>query len=393
MALWCSSGCRTGPAVTGPLRAIWVTRFDYKTPEDVEGIIANCDEAGFDTVLFQVRGNGTVFYPSEIEPWAEQFDFTDPGFDPLALALEEAHRRDMQLHAWVNVMPAWRGPSEPAIQQQLYHARPEWFWYDRDGNRQPLVHQVDDRTRAWYVSLNPCLPEVRDYLVSVFRELVENYDIDGLHMDYIRFPNERVVRGEQIPDYPHDARTLQLYREETGLDPDEDQQAWNEWRSKQVTALVGQVHQMMRRTRPEAVLSAAVGSVPQRALTHFQHTKQWIQKGIIDTVFLMNYTGDPETFRQRLEAWSSDIDRVRIVPGLWLDRKLEAQDSAAVAREEIEAARQATGSFCVFAYSLLFDSVNAEPGLASESMNATRAVRREALIPFLQELAESSRTE
>ncbi|MCH7812405.1 MAG: family 10 glycosylhydrolase [Planctomycetes bacterium] len=384
-----STGCQTGPQTTGPMRAIWVTRYDYTTADEVTEIIDNCAEAGFNAVLFQVRGNGTVFYPSKIEPWAEQLDYTDPGFDPLALAVEQAHSRGIELHAWVNVMPAWRGPNEPGIENQLYFTHPEWFWYDPDGNRQPLLHQVGERKRGWYASLNPCLPVVRDYLVEVFAELVGNYDVDGLHLDYIRFPNERVVPGEKMPDYPHDERTLQLYRQDTGLAPGDDAEAWNRWRSAQVTELVAQIHAMMRRTNPDAVLSAAVGSVPARALTHFQDSKTWIQRGIIDTVFLMNYTGDVEKFKSRLTAWEPDLDQTRLVPGLWFDEKLEADQSAAVAMREIEVALEMSGNFCVFAYSSLFDSGNKQVGPRGDQAAQKRALRRETLFPFLRGLASA----
>ena len=135
------------------------------------------------------------FYPSKIEPWAEQFDYQDPGYDPLATALREAHARDMELHAWMNIMPAWRGTKPPTCPDQIYNTHPEWFWYDQHGNRQALSR--------FYVSLNPCLPEVREYLVRVLEEVVANYPIDGIHMDYIRFPSEppATPRGSGI-DYP-----------------------------------------------------------------------------------------------------------------------------------------------------------------------------------------------
>jgi uncharacterized lipoprotein YddW (UPF0748 family) len=168
------TGCQSAPKVLDPMRAVWVTRSDYRTADDIDRVMDNCD----------------------------------PGYDPLAVAVHEAHRRGLALHAWVNVMPAWSGDGPPPIRNQLYHTRPHWFWYDATGKRQPITHRVGDRTRNWYVSLNPCLPEVRQYLVAVMREIVANYPVDGLHLDYIRFPNEAVVPGEQVPDYPRDRRTL-----------------------------------------------------------------------------------------------------------------------------------------------------------------------------------------
>ena len=182
-----SSGChgrRSGLARgygSEPIRAIWVTRWDYKTPGDIARVMDNCKVAGFNTVLFQVRGNGTAFYRSRIEPWADELGGRDPGFDPLAIAIEEAHRRGLSLHAWVNVIPGWRGDTPPTNPRQRYNAHADWFWRDAAGRRQPL---------GWYVSLNPCYPKVRRYLTAVMQEIVANYPVDGLHLDYIRFPNE-----------------------------------------------------------------------------------------------------------------------------------------------------------------------------------------------------------
>ena len=80
-----SCGCSSRAKV--PIRkALWITRWDYLTEQQVRTCIANAARGGFDTVLFQVRGNGTVFYRSSLEPWAEEFDHQDPGFDPLAIA-------------------------------------------------------------------------------------------------------------------------------------------------------------------------------------------------------------------------------------------------------------------------------------------------------------------
>jgi uncharacterized lipoprotein YddW (UPF0748 family) len=389
--LMTSSGCQTGPRVLEPMRAIWVTRFDYKTADDVTRIIDNCADAGFNAVLFQIRGNGTVFYRSEIEPWAEQLAYQDPGYDPLALALERAHDRGVELHAWVNVMPAWQGPDEPGVENQLYFTHPEWFWYDKDGNRQPLVHKVGDQTRGWYASVNPCLPEVRAYLVEVFRELVSNYDVDGLHMDYIRFPNEPVVRGEQIPDYPRDERTLELYKEETGLAPDDNQEAWNQWRTDQVTKLVTDIHTMMRRTRPRAALSASIGSVRENALHHFQDGRRWMDEAILDVALLMNYTDSPAEFAERIDPWLVNEPDVPVVPGLWFgrhpDRSIEEATQAV--KKQIEIAREKTGNFCVFAYSSLFDSVDEDLTRQNDRQRSTRQIRRGILLPFLSELAEA----
>jgi len=383
------TGCANGPRLADPLRAIWVTRYDYKSADDVKQIVADCADAGFNAILFQVCGNGTSFYKSNFEPWAEEFNFEDPGFDPLALAIDLAHERDVALHAWVNVMPAWRGPDPPAHPDQLYNKHPDWFWYDKDGNRQPLNHKVGEHERGWYASLNPCLPEVRDYLVGVFRDIASNYDIDGLHMDYVRFPNERVVPGETIPDYPRDARTLALYKADTGLTPGENADVWNQWRARQVTRLVTAIHAMLRESNPHAILSAAVTSVPNRgAQSYFQDARTWVSDGVLDAAIIMNYSGNVNVFRERLKEWTPFQGEARIVPGLSIGRLSgdTGAEAAEKVKQEIDIARATTGSFCVFAYASLFPTADA----ALDSIPAADQAKPGAttgLLDYLQELA------
>ena len=196
-------------------------------------MIERCSRAGFNTVLFQVHLTRTAFYRSRHEPWTEEYPGGDPGFDPLETAVQEAHARGMALHAWVNVMPGWRGSEPPRDRRQLYNAHRDWFLRDQSGRLQPLGE--------FYVSVNPCLPEVRRYLVSVFEEIVTRYAVDGLHLDYIRFPLDKAPRGS---DYPHDAHTLQFYRQATGKRPQDSRSRWTLWRQQQVTQLVREIRLM-----------------------------------------------------------------------------------------------------------------------------------------------------
>lgn len=364
-----------------PIRAIWVTRFDYKSADDVTKIVDNCADAGFNTILFQVRGNGTAFYRSNLEPWADELGGTDPGFDPLELACQQAHARGVELHAYVNVMPAWRGTTPPTNPEQLYNKRPEWFWYDQHGNRQALS--------TFYVSLNPCRPEVREYIVAVFEDIASRYDIDGLHLDYIRFPNEPpAIPARSGLDYPRDEHTLALYQEATGQTPEADQEAWDRWRTEQVTKLVGEIHAMLRRVKPDAVLSASAGSVRANALRHYQDARQWMAEGVMDVVYLMNYTDDPAEFGARIDPWLAENPPVPLVPGLWFGRHRDRSpaDAAAAVREQMNIAAEKTGSVCVFSYSGLFDSADEELTEQNARQREVRRVRREILIPALQEL-------
>lgn len=389
------SGCQQGQRrQSGPIRAVWVTRYDYKTASDVVRVMENCKRGGFNTVLFQVRGNGTVAYPSRIEPWSEEFGFKDPGFDPLALAVGEAHRRGLALHAWVNVMPAWRGDEPPPVRNQLYHTHPDWFFYDAARRREPLVHVSGSERRKWYVSLNPCLPEVRNYLTGLMHEIVSRYPVDGLHLDYIRFPIEPIVSGETIPDYPRDPRTLALFNRETGSDPKVHPAAWKQWRADQVTRLVGQIKEMCRRTRPGVMVTAAVKSTPEGGLPYFQDARRWVANGLVDAIFPMNYTSSPDEFAARNAMWLAQprADGVWIVPGVNISESGAPRQSARVARTEMEQAVHQTGHFSVFAYSLLFDRSPVVQTAATGPAASPQQERQREIVPYLHWLREYTRT-
>jgi len=341
------------PEDVWPPVAVWVPRHKstpadpvYKSPQEIAILMDNCKRAGFNTVLFQVRGNGTAFYRSSIEPFAYEYK-GDPGFDPLEVACREAHRRGMALHAWVNVMPAWRGERPPADRRQLYNARPEWFWYDQAGRRQPLIQ----RGEPWYVSLNPCLPEVRRYLVGVFEEIVRKYPIDGLHLDYIRFPSETSPKAS---DYPFDSRTLELYKKTTGKKPQQDRTGWKRWRTDQVTQLVRDIRQMVRRVRPRAKLTAACGADLNRYRNDFfQAGPYWLKGNLIDMVFVMNYTADVQLFRKRQEAWRRAAPGKLIAAGIGVYMHKHKSDRVTI--EQIRLAKKWGGGMALFSSNYLFD--------------------------------------
>lgn len=296
---------RPDPSTVWPPHAIWVVRRPYGSPGEIAALMEQCRQAGFNTVLFQVRGEATAHYRSKIEPFAYEYRGGDPGFDPLEVACREAHRRGLALHGWINVIPAWRGDTPPPDTRHIYYQQPDWFWYDQHGQRQPL---------GWYVSLNPCLPEVRKYLVEICREIVTNYPVDGLHLDYIRFPTDQDPKGR---DYPYDSKTLALYKRATGKRPQDGAWSWNKWRTDQVTQLVREIRQMMRHKAPTVKLTAAcTPDLDEARKYRFQDAPSWVREGLIDRAFVMNYSAKTQAFRQRQEAWRREAGGRLVAAGI-----------------------------------------------------------------------------
>ncbi len=170
------------------VRAVWIATvggLDWPQTQNTDeqqrillGMIVKLKEAKFNTIFFQVRGRGDAFYNSHYEPWSQQLTGTlgkNPGWDPLQFVVTEAHARGMEVHAWFNTFLVKTGKTRPAESspRHLILQHPEWF------------HQIDG---DWW--LDPGLPAVREYLLNVGMDIVRQYDIDGFHFDFMRYPGK-----------------------------------------------------------------------------------------------------------------------------------------------------------------------------------------------------------
>jgi len=193
-------------------------------------ILDRLKSANFNTVIMQVRARGDLIYPSQYEPWATSLTGTlgrNPGYDPLKFAIEETHKRGMEFHAWWNVVKVKDDSTLPPQTNppHIVLRHPEFVKYYRPNNE-------------WWIDMGK--PEARNYLINVVMELVRNYDIDGIHFDYIRYPN---------PDFPDDS-TYALYANEY---PNKD-----DWRRENINKFVRAVYDSIKKVKPWV----KVGSAP-----------------------------------------------------------------------------------------------------------------------------------
>lgn len=187
MTLGCLTMPQDGAATdnTEELRGVWVTRWTYSSEADVAAMMQELDDAGFNAVFFQVRGEFDAYYRSSHEPWAKGLSGTlgeDPGWDPLEVAVREGHERGLEVHAWINTFTLWKGKTPPksvGIPHAL-EAHPDWVL---PGSK-PNDH---------YVFADP--PKARAHIQKVAADIDRRYDIDGLHLDYVRYPSEKAGDG------------------------------------------------------------------------------------------------------------------------------------------------------------------------------------------------------
>src|SRR5690606_547348 len=106
------------------VRAVWVSRFNWSKAEDIAPIMQQCAELGLTDVIWQVRGEATALYRSELEPLHDRLHGDNFDGDPLELAVEAAHAPGFRLHAWINTLPGGRGTTPPRDPRQLWYAQP-----------------------------------------------------------------------------------------------------------------------------------------------------------------------------------------------------------------------------------------------------------------------------
>ena len=146
-------------------------------------ILDRLKAAHFNTVLFQTRLRGDLIYPSSIETFPEALTGKtgrNPGYDPLRFAIEECHKRGMELHAWIVTIPVGNARQVRLLGKHSIVRKNRKICKSFKG--------------SWY--LDPGHPETSDYLSRIVREITTQYDIDGIHFDYIRYPEQ----GTRFPD-------------------------------------------------------------------------------------------------------------------------------------------------------------------------------------------------
>lgn len=342
------------------VRAVWVTRFDYKTPADIEAIVANCARIGFTDIFFQIRGNGTVFYPSQIEPWAFELSGTNvafvgrnPGWDPLKVASVAARERGVRLHAYMNVLPGWRGIKEPPrAAGQLWTAHPDWFMVDSYGQRMRP-------TGGWYSFLNPALPDVQKHLAQIVGEL-SRYDIAGLHLDYIRFPYDyKNVAREIYPkasaaeiqrrsDFSYDRFSVHQVQQNWRGD-------WGAFRRESASQTVSALNKTFKAQRgAQSVISSSVLADFDAGYGRaFQDSRRWTKDRLVDWVVPMNYNA--QLFDARLKTIRRSLGRRATAEQLVVG--IDCKADPAEIRRQVNAVREAgCRGFALFAYSYLFEN-------------------------------------
>ena len=253
-------------------RAVWISYLEWQRlagcdeaafRENVAAMLQNCADLGLNTVIAQVRPFGDALYQSELFPQSHLLSGAQgqsPGYDPLAILIEEAHARDLELEAWINPyrvqltenLPSQLADTNPAL------LHPDWVQQANGG--------------LYY---DPGLPEVRQLVVDGVKEIVANYDVDGIHFDDYFYPTT---------DASFDADTYAQYGQGMEL---------ADWRRDNVNQLVQQVYQAVKETDPAVRFGISPqGNNANNYDQQYSDVALWMsQPGYVDYVMPQLYWG------------------------------------------------------------------------------------------------------
>jgi uncharacterized lipoprotein YddW (UPF0748 family) len=353
-------------------RALWVVRTTLETPESVRALVRRANENGFTDLLVQVRGRGDAYYDSSIEPRAEPLNRQPASFDPLALTISEAHRYGIRVHAWINIYLVADLDSLPVSRDHSIYKHPEWVMVPRgigaelydvapDGGAyldRIIEFSRVNRRELEGLFVSPANPEVKDHLFDIWMDIAQRYEVDGMHFDYVRYPN---------PQYDYSRVSINRFRQEVEKNmtrrdrlalaerfrrdplfyvkkfPD----AYAEFQRDQVTELVERIYKGVKVVKPNAIISAAVFANEEDAeRSRFQDWKRWLRMGCLDVVCPMAYTPDTDTFRKQMGAAMSLASGKRVWGGIGAYKQ-----TAESAVEKIRVARElGAQGFILFSY-------------------------------------------
>ncbi len=287
--------------------------------QEADLIISRSKALGLNALILQVRPSADAIYPSTIEPWSEFLTGTqgvapeDSDFDPLAYWVAQSHRAGLQLHAWFNPFRAWHiEATGVASSQHISRTRPD------------LVKAYDR-----FLWLDPGEPDATAHSLAVILDVVQRYDIDGVHFDDYFYPYPVKDTSGAVRDFP-DTQSWAKYVVSGG--------ALNraDWRRNQVNQFVQQVYEKTKAIKPWVRVGISPFGIGKPSLrpssikgfsqfdSLYADVEYWISQGHLDYLvpqlyFKLDQTG--QAFSTLLQYWESQNPRqLHIWPGLFTSR-------------------------------------------------------------------------
>ena len=356
-------------------RYLWVIRDVLKSKKSIDDMVNFAIEKNINHLFVQVRGRGDSFYESQFTSRSQILSESE--FDPLAYLLDTANGKGINIHAWVNVYFLWSSKSLPKDERHILHMQQQWLdtteEWPVDVEKQLGMVTVNNSSEGLFLSPNH--PDVNEYLIKVFRELITNYDIDGLHLDYIRYEDA---------EYGRNPYAIARFKSESGNDPIPwfleiersniasrrliaNMKRWNNSKRKAVTSLVKDTRALINEVRPDCIISAAVKpNLYVARERYFQEWNVWLAAGYMDWVVPMNYSPKMREFARNIDVINDNFPkkyRDKLIMGIALYNQ---EPSEAAEKIKFSRLKQFPG-ISVFSYNLMIKDPRYSSALDQEN--------------------------
>lgn len=279
----------TTRSVAGETRGIW-HRPHEKSEAEVEATVKRFADAGFNLLLVETNYEGYANALKCAHDYLPVRKGFENGFDVIDAFIRICKKYGIKIHAWFeDFFYGYEGTGCP-----MAEIHPEWMAKRKDGG---LLHDAYDT----FYFLNPALDEVREFLLNHCKELLDNYDFDGLQLDYIRYP---VIRGiDRAAGF--DGKTRELFLKDSGIDIDliettkcEEWEKFTDWCAEKVTSYVADIHSLIMEYRANGrdiqLTTAVIGDPVEAIRTKCQDWRYWVKQGWLDAIYPMAYFNDAD---------------------------------------------------------------------------------------------------
>lgn len=294
---------------------IWVVRDQITSMEKIERVVEIAKEVGASRIYVQVVGRADAYYKSEILPRAEALAEQPEDFDPLKEILALAKENGIKVSAWINVFYAWPFGKRPVSEKHVINAHPDWVTCDSSG-RSMLEYTSAPEVNTPGIFLEPALDEVKEFVASVAEEIAKNYDVDEIHLDYIRYPYKTFgYHPAATKKYREWLKKAIAEKSVTNM-----AEAFDVFRRRQVSETVKMIYERVHKHGKK--LSAAVFAYyEQDALNQrLQEWIEWLKNGYLDYACLMAYEDNKDTVTYYVKYASEKLgstEKIRVGLGAY----------------------------------------------------------------------------
>ena len=348
------------PAISAnpEVRGLWVVRDAITSESDVTGLVDFAEEHRFNVLFIQIRGRGDAYYHSYFVPGPDIHPAVPGSFDPLEEVIRRAHEKNIEVHAWFNMYLTWSNDNPPESPDHPLNKHPDWFMVSVTGSNMadcPIESVRNSTCEGRYLS--PMVEEVRSYLSRMVTEVTVTYNIDGVHLDYIRFPGR---------DYDFHPVARYDFSGRYGVDPVEvvngDGSAdpallylgkWVDYRAGRIDEQVKSIRRRINLVDPNIRLSAAVKPHADEAFYQYgQNWAGWLNDGILDFAVTMSYYPDTDQLYGVMSENLQKVDPRKIVGGVGIYRTTPLRAS-----EQISLFRDMNLlGYCLFSYTTFLEN-------------------------------------